>query len=224
METSEKTLGPFARLASANDPAIERDDRDHLRCRAGEETLVGGEHIVARDRTLDDRDAKFLGNLDDDRTGDAIKRAIADQWRVKFAVLDKEKVIARALGNIALLVEHDRLKRVGLDRLDLGHDVVEVVERLDLRHQGTRCRTTRRAGDDRKTFLIMLVGVELDRRCDNEHRWLFAKVGVETELARTARHDEANVTIGQTVRRHGFAGELADLFLRPWHVDHDRAR
>ena len=224
LETSEKTLGPFARLASANHPAVERDDRYHLGCRAGEETFVGDEDIIARNRTLDDRDAEFFSDLEDHRTRDAIKRAIADQWRVKFSVLDEEKVVARALGDIALFVEHDRLKRIGLDRLDLGHDVVEVVERLDLWHQGTRCWTTRRAGDDRKAFLVMLVGVELDRRCDDEHRWLFAKVGIQAQLPCSARYDEADVTVGQTIGRHRVAGELADLFLRPRHVDHDRTR
>ena len=39
-----------------------------------------------------------------------------------------EDVVGRALGNLALVVEHQGLDTPGLEPLELGHDVVEVIE------------------------------------------------------------------------------------------------
>ena len=44
------------------------------------------------------------------------------------AVADDEDVVARALGDVALLVQHDGFAHARLDALDLGQDVVQVVE------------------------------------------------------------------------------------------------
>ena len=49
------------------------------------------------------------------------------------AVADEEDVVAGALGHFALVVEHQGLDAAGLLPLDLGQDVVEVIERLDPR-------------------------------------------------------------------------------------------
>ena len=51
-------------------------------------------------------------------------------------VLDHEDVVAGALGDLALVVEHQGFEAAGLGPLDLGQDVVEVVERLDPRIDG----------------------------------------------------------------------------------------
>jgi hypothetical protein len=54
----------------------------------------------------------------------------------RLALVDDEDVVGRGLGDVALLVEHDRLEGAGLLGLDLREDVVQVVERLDGRRQG----------------------------------------------------------------------------------------
>ena len=54
------------------------------------------------------------------------------------AALDQEDVVARALGDFALVVEHQGFDAAGLQALDLGQDVVEVVERLDPRAERRR--------------------------------------------------------------------------------------
>ena len=49
------------------------------------------------------------------------------------ALLDEEDIVARAFGDLAVVVQHDRFEAAGPDRLDLGEDVVEIVQRLDAR-------------------------------------------------------------------------------------------
>ena len=47
--------------------------------------------------------------------------------RRDLAVAHDEYVLARTLGDVALVIEQDRLFVAGLDRLDLGQDAVEVL-------------------------------------------------------------------------------------------------
>src|SRR5204862_8157046 len=58
--------------------------------------------------------------------------------RLQHPVFDEKNVIAGALGHLALVVEHQGLDAAGLDRLDLGEDVVEV--RSEERRVGKECR------------------------------------------------------------------------------------
>ena len=78
------------------------------------------------------------GQLDDGVARDAFEDAGVDRRRLQHAVLDDEDVVAGALGDLALVVEHQRFEAAGADRLDLGQDVVQVVERLDARVQRVR--------------------------------------------------------------------------------------
>ena len=59
-------------------------------------------------------------------------------------LLDDEDVVAGALGDLALVVEHQRFEAAGAGPLDLGEDVVEVVERLDPRVERARVVADRR--------------------------------------------------------------------------------
>ncbi len=80
-----------------------------------------------------DLDAGLAGQLDDGVAGDAFEDAGVDGRREQPAAADQEDVVAGALGHLALVVEHQGLDAAGLKPLDLGQDVVQVVERLDPR-------------------------------------------------------------------------------------------
>ena len=56
----------------------------------------------------------------------------------QHAVAHQEDVVARALGDFALVVEHQGFDAAGLQAFDLGQDVVEIVERLDPRVERRR--------------------------------------------------------------------------------------
>ena len=58
-----------------------------------------------------------------------------DRRRVQLAPSDDEDVVAGAFGHFALVVEHQGFEAAGVGPLDLGQDVVEVVQRLDPRVQ-----------------------------------------------------------------------------------------
>ena len=64
---------------------------------------------------------------------DALQNARVGRRREQHAVADQEDVVGRALGHFALVVEHQGFHAAGLHALDLGQDVVQVVERLDPR-------------------------------------------------------------------------------------------
>jgi len=48
--------------------------------------------------------------------------------REESAAADEENTIPRTLGQFPLVVEHEGLHAAGLQSLDLGHDVVEVIK------------------------------------------------------------------------------------------------
>ena len=80
----------------------------------------------------------LAGQLDHGVAGDAFEDAGVDRRREQPPVADQEDVVAGALGHFALVVEHQGLDAAGLHALDLGQDVVQVVERLDPRAQRGR--------------------------------------------------------------------------------------
>jgi hypothetical protein len=94
---------------------------------AGHEDLLGEVHLGAGDVALDDRVAEVAGDLDDRAAGDAVEDRVVLARRGDLAVAHDVDVLARALADVAVVVEQDRLLVAGLDRLDLGEHAVEVL-------------------------------------------------------------------------------------------------
>ena len=108
------------------------------------------------------------GDLEHDLAGDAAQAARGDGRREEIAALEDENIVAGAFGDEALLVEHQALAGAGLVGLDLGQDVVEVIERLDLRAQRAGRDAARAAGDDVEAALVKLLGVKRDAGGDDD--------------------------------------------------------
>src|SRR4051812_46671825 len=150
-------------LAAADDPAIDLGDRDHLGGRPGQEELVGGINVVPGHRRLDERDLRRPGQVHDQVAGHALEDAGVRRRGLEYPVLDDEYVVAGTLGHLALVVEHQGLQAAGPDGLDLGQDVVQVVERLDPRVERVRVVADQAGGHDLEPVLVQLLRVEADR-------------------------------------------------------------
>ena len=76
--------------------------------------------------------------------------------------LHHEDIVARALGDLALVVEHQGFEAAGVGPLDLGQDVVQVIERLDPRVDRIGVVAGGAGGDDLQAVLVQLFGVKAD--------------------------------------------------------------
>src|ERR1043166_9223771 len=164
--------GDRARLAVADRSAIAFRRRDDLGSRACQEALIGNVDIVAGQRDLFDPNARVLGYIDDGVARDAPQNARVHRWRPQHAILDQEHVVGRALRNLPLVVEHQRLKATGQRPFDLGKDVVEIVERLDAWIERVRMIADRRDGADLHAVLVQLRRIEADVVHDDDDLWI----------------------------------------------------
>src|SRR5262245_15390468 len=105
----DQPLGDRPRLAGADDAAVDLRDRRDLGAGAGDEALVGRVQVVRLDRPLDARDLQAAAEVDDRLAGDTLEDAVDNRWRADLAIADDEEVISRALGDVAEVVDHDRL-------------------------------------------------------------------------------------------------------------------
>ncbi len=77
---------------------------------------------------------------------------------------------AGAFGDVAFLIEHDRFGHAGVDGLDLGEDVVEIVQALDPRRERIGMSADHRRGDDRHPLFVHFRRIKLDGVGDNDDR------------------------------------------------------
>src|SRR5262249_2209747 len=146
-------------LAAADDAIIDLHDRDHLRRGAGEEAFVRGVDVVARQGHFLRGDPGGAGQLQDRAARDPFEDLRVDRGGAQDTGVDEEDGVARAFGDLALVVEYDRFEAAGPDRLDLGENVVEVVERLDARVDRVVVVANGRGRDDLHPLLVQLRGV-----------------------------------------------------------------
>ena len=119
--------------------------------------------------------------------------------RVELPVLDDEDVVAGTLGDLALVVEHQGFEAAGIGPLDLGQDVVQVVERLDPRVDGVGVIARRCRRDDLQAMLVKLRGVEADLVGDDDDLRIGRLPGVEAQAAGAPGDDDADVGIRELV-------------------------
>ena len=111
----------------ADEVVVDFADRHDLGRRAGEEQLVREHQVAARESTLTDIQAQARGDLHDAVAGDTLEDAVTGRRRHQSTATHGEDVLARTLGHVPALVEHDRLVVARVGDLDLGEDAVEVL-------------------------------------------------------------------------------------------------
>src|SRR5437879_3868088 len=79
-----------------------------------------------------------------------------------MTVFDDEKVIAGAFGHITFRIQHDSFLAPGIICLNLGQNVVEVIERLDRRVQGAMEVPDRGDSNNSHPLLVQLGRIKLD--------------------------------------------------------------
>ena len=77
--------------------------------------------------------AHLTHDFDDSHAGDAVEGTAGDGRGIDLSAFDDKHIVACAFGHVALLIEHDTLFTTSLDALDLGHDVIQVIQALHLR-------------------------------------------------------------------------------------------
>ena len=180
----------------ADHAPVALDDRDQLGGGPGQEALVGGEHVVTVHRPLDHRVAGRAGQLDDGIAGDSLEDSRVDRGRMNLAAMHDEDVVAGALGDLALVVEHQGFQAARLGSLDLGQDVVQVVERLDPRIDGVGMIAGRRGRDDLQAVIVQLFGIEADVVGDDDDLGVGRLARVEAQAAGAPGDDDADVGVG----------------------------
>src|SRR5437868_4007056 len=115
--------GPWAR----NGSVVDRVHRGDLGRGAADEDLFGDIEVAACEIADDDLVAEVAADGRDTRLRDAFERARRQRWRDDAAVAHAEDVLAGALADETLRVQHDGLVVASLERLDLGQRRVDVV-------------------------------------------------------------------------------------------------
>jgi len=96
--------------ACADAAPVDLDHRSKVGSRTRHEHLVGDVQLCAIDFALHELDAKLIGRqLDDALRGDALENVVGRGRCDQLAIADHEDVFAAALGDVAVLVEHDGL-------------------------------------------------------------------------------------------------------------------
>lgn len=193
-----------AGFARPNDPPIDLYHRNDFGPGSRQEAFIRVEQIITRQVRFRHCQAGFFCKVDDGLAGDAVEGAGGKRRGQELVAFDDENVVAGAFGHEALGVEHDGFLATAVGRLDLGEDVVQVVERFDGRVQSAVQVARGGHGDDFEALAIILLGVKLDLVRDDDDRGVFAAVRVEAERARAAGHDQADVTVPEFVAAAGF--------------------
>ena len=118
-------------LAVGDGAAVDLRHRHQLGAGAGDEALVGGVDVVAVQPHLLGIDARLGCQLQDGAAGDSLQGAVLGRRREQLTGANDEQVVGAAFGDEAGVVEQDGLVGAGSLRVDLGEDVLQVVQRFD---------------------------------------------------------------------------------------------
>src|SRR5687768_867283 len=129
---------------------VDRRYPDHLRGGAGHEALVSAVKVEADEVLLEAVDPLAAAQPHDHVPRNPLQDAGLGGRGHDHAVLHDENVVGGAFGDVAEVIEQDRLHAAGVDGLDLGEDAVEVVEALDARGRGVGVVLDDAGGDDRE--------------------------------------------------------------------------
>jgi len=158
---------------------------------AGEDAFRGGNAFLAR-------------QIQNRVAGHSFQNPSIDVGGEQLATLDEEDVVRGALGDFAVLIEHERFGDTRADRLDFGENVIEVVERFDSRIERVGMIANGRSGDDFHAAFVHFAGVKRNGIDNDDHIRFGATAGIETQIAFAATHDQTDVPVLELVGVHGF--------------------
>src|SRR5579864_3196718 len=213
-ELRRQPKGDLARASGADGDAVHRADGGDLGGGAGEEHLVAGVELAARDHLLAHLDAEVAGEGDDGVAGDARQQRGRHRRSHQDAALDDEEVLAGAFADVAAGVQGDALDEAVGDGLHLDQLRVEVVaRRLGHGRQGARGRPPPRRDAGVHAILERLVAEvpspgpggdhDLDRRAERVHSH-------GAEAAVDQRPDVARLEAVAADRVHDGVADLRD--------------
>ena len=200
-----------AGFARADDPPVNFHHRHDFRRRASDETFVRVEQIVTRQVRLGHLQAGFFGQFNHRLPRDAVERARRQRRREHRAVFHDEQIVARAFGHEPFRVQHDSLLNAGVVCLDFGEDVVEIIQRLDGRVERVVQIARRRHRNEVQAALVIFRRIKLDFVRDDDDRWTFATLRVQTERAHAARHHQPDITVADFIFPAGLDDRTRDL-------------
>ena len=185
--------------AGADADVIDLGDGDDLGGGAGEEDLIGSLDLFGR-HVLDVAVNVQLGTqVHDEAAGDALENARIAGGREDLAVFDDEDIVAGTLADVAIDVEHDGLIAADIDGLNLGQNVVEVVEAFDARVEAGDGRAGAFGDDDAHALFVLVFGVELDLIGDADDAGDGALARVKAQGAVATSDEQADVALDNTV-------------------------
>jgi len=119
------------RARRRNGVASDLTDADQVAIGRGDENFFGGVEVFGAKGLLDDGQAGFRSDFEQNAASDAFKAA-GIEWRSKdFAVLDGEDIRGSAFGYFAALIEHDDFVETFLVGFRDGPDIVEPGDAFD---------------------------------------------------------------------------------------------
>src|SRR5262249_25169284 len=131
-EVSSETARDRAGRALESD-AVDGLHRDEVFRRARDESLVGRAELLRRILALLDLDPVAARALEDEARRDPREDPALERGRVDGPASHEEEVARRALGEVAVLVQHGCLERSGTTGFHERDHVVQVVAALDAR-------------------------------------------------------------------------------------------
>jgi len=217
----DEFLGVSARFAVSDGTRIDLHHRDHLGRRAGQEHFVGGVEVVAGEEFLLGGQAHFGGELHHAMARDAVQGPGRGGRGHQVFPLHVEDVVPRAFRHHPFGVQHDRFRRVGEVGLDLGQDVVEVVQGFDVRIQ--RLRDVPSGGRDGHAQSLFVEGfrIERDGIRDDDHGGARTFPRVQSQVSHAAGHHEPDVGVAQVVGPQSLQHGLLHLVRRHRDLQHD---
>ncbi len=184
---------------------VNLDNRRDLRGRPREKALISGVEHRHAEKFLAHGDSFFQSQLDHDFAGDAgqIRHGRRHEDR---PVLHDEDVIGRALGDKPIAIEHNRFVDTREVRLDLGHDIREIVQGFYILREAIGGAGAGVGHNRSEATLTLLLSVERFPLLDNDddRRLAVAASRVHSQIPHPARHDRANICAAQFVDSQGF--------------------
>src|SRR5437867_3079392 len=200
--------------AISDRPTVQFDDGPDLRRGPADERLVRGPDVVQGEEPFLRLQAKLRDDLED--------RLPGDPWEVRGGprgndrrVADDEEVLRGGLRHISVDVEHQGLVGAVLVRLDPGHDVVQVVQRLDRRAQALGRHAPVRGGHHLQAPLVHLAVQREARLRNHDHaRPALALPRVEAEIPLAPRDHGPDVSFADFVPPARLEDDVRHLLLR----------
>ena len=191
--------------------AVDFADADEIAIRRRNKNLVCGVKIFGAKGLLDDRDARFGSDFEEDTARDAFEAAGIQRWRENLVVFHGENIGGGAFGNFAALVEKDDFVETFFLRFSDRPNILQPRSGLD-----TGKRRSSVAALSAKSESHRLVILRERRGIDNEINFgMFFVALPEADLV--VDQINARATFGDLIGADDFVEIEADFGRSVWH-------